>query len=257
MSANLWSGGADPDAFAQLVDGLGVDVVAVQEVDADQAHALNEVLPHGSLGPGSFEDGIGIAMRRPGKVHTVEMPWRQARATVLDPADWPELGVPIQVTAMHLMAPQLLIPRPSFALRPKQLRALEQHLGAAPSTQRVVLGDFNATPLWPAYRRMASQLTDAAVTVADAAGVVPRRTWGPWSGAPRLLRIDHAFVSGVDVETFRVVDVPGSDHSAIVMDVAAAGRSAADERAGAVEVARAGAGAGATGVASAADGDVS
>ncbi len=221
MSANLWKGGADADALAELVVRLDVDVVAVQEVGPDQAHALNEVLPHGSLGPGPCKDGTGIAMRRPGHVHPVEMPYRRARSTLLHPDEWPGLAHPIQVTAMHLMAPQLMRPRPSFSWRPQQLRALERHLGQSPNGQRVVLGDFNATPLWPAYRRMAAQFTDAAVAVAETRNVAPQRTWGPWSGSPRLLRIDHAFVSGMGVEAFEVVHVPGSDHSAIVIDVAA------------------------------------
>ena len=44
--------------------------------------------------------------------------------------------------------------------------------------------------------------------------------WGPWSGAPRLARIDHAFALGVAFEGFQVVPVRGADHSAIVMDLA-------------------------------------
>ena len=81
------------------------------------------------------------------------------------------------------------------------------------------MGDFNSTPLWPAYRRIRSHLTDAAVAVAERRGRRVGRTWGPWASAPRLLRIDHGFVSGLEVEEFRVVEVFGSDHSAIVMDV--------------------------------------
>lgn len=227
MSANLWSGAADPEGFAQLVALLEVDVVAVQELTPAQAEALSDVMPHGSHVAGATCGGIAIGMRRPGHVEPVPMPYRDAHTTVLDPADWPEIDAPIHVTATHLMAPHSLWPIPSFYLRPRQLRAIQAYLSQTPADQRVVLGDFNATPLWPAYRRMAAQLTDAAVAFAEAAGTRPVRTWGPWSGSPRLLRIDHAFVAGVQVEAFRVVHVPGSDHSAIVMDVAAPGASAA------------------------------
>jgi hypothetical protein len=84
---------------------------------------------------------------------------------------------------------------------------------------RVLIGDFNATPLWPLYRRTASQFTDAAVAVARRRGSRPSATWSPRPGMPKLFRIDHGFVRGLDVEEFKVFEVPGSDHSAIVMDL--------------------------------------
>ena len=82
-----------------------------------------------------------------------------------------------------------------------------------------MVGDFNSTPIWPVYRRIASHLTDAAVAAAKKLNRRPANTWGPWHGSPRLLRIDHGFVRGVEVEQFHVVDIPMSDHSAVVMDV--------------------------------------
>ena len=83
----------------------------------------------------------------------------------------------------------------------------------------MLVGDFNSTPLWPAYHRVCARMNDAALMVARRRGERPARTWGPWSGAPRLLRIDHGFVAGAEPEGFRVVEVPGSDHSAVVLDV--------------------------------------
>ncbi len=87
------------------------------------------------------------------------------------------------------------------------------------SPARLLVGDFNATPYWPWYRRMASQFTDAAVAVAARVGTAPKPTWGPWPGAPKLLRIDHGFLRGLEVEEFEVFEVSGSDHSALVMDL--------------------------------------
>ena len=84
---------------------------------------------------------------------------------------------------------------------------------------RVLVGDFNATPYWPWYRRMVSQFTDAAVTVAEKSGEPLKPTWGPWPGSPKVLRIDHGFLRRVDAEGFEVFDVVGSDHCALVMDL--------------------------------------
>ena len=82
-----------------------------------------------------------------------------------------------------------------------------------------MVGDFNATPIWPAYRALASHLDDAARLHAEATRQRPARTWGPWYGAPRLLRIDHAFLRGLSVDRFEVVEVAGSDHSGVLTDL--------------------------------------
>jgi endonuclease/exonuclease/phosphatase family metal-dependent hydrolase len=83
----------------------------------------------------------------------------------------------------------------------------------------VVVGDFNSTPLWPFYRRIADHLHDAALIHARRSGGRAARTWGPWHGAPRLLRIDHAFVQHLEVFDFAVVEVPDGDHSAVVVEI--------------------------------------
>jgi endonuclease/exonuclease/phosphatase (EEP) superfamily protein YafD len=82
----------------------------------------------------------------------------------------------------------------------------------------VLVGDQNTTPRWPAYRRLASTLTDAALETARREGRRPGRTWGLRYG-PRLLRIDHALVAGVTVDDVQVLPIAGSDHHALVVDV--------------------------------------
>jgi endonuclease/exonuclease/phosphatase (EEP) superfamily protein YafD len=241
LSANLYGGRARPTAVAALVEALQVDVLAAQELSFEQADALREVLPYGDLDPHAAHEGMGVALRRPARTSRVPISFRNARVAHLSPADWPELAVPLDVINVHIAAPHLAPPLGGLMRRRRQLRSLEAYLAelagrgdtpqpaatppasepeaAAPAPSRVLVGDFNATPLWPVYRRIASQLTDAAIAVAQQRGRPLKRTWGPWYGAPRLLRIDHGFVLGVHVEEFEVVEVPGSDHSAIVMDL--------------------------------------
>jgi endonuclease/exonuclease/phosphatase family metal-dependent hydrolase len=77
-----------------------------------------------------------------------------------------------------------------------------------------VCNDLNATPAWPAYRRLAERLRDAAREHAAALGARPERTWGPWHGAPRLLRIDHVFASGA--RSRHAPSRPRSDHALVV-----------------------------------------
>ena len=104
-------------------------------------------------------------------------------------------------------------------MRRRQFRDLTAFLRGSLDRVRCLIGDFNATPLWPLYRGIASHFTDAAVAVAQMRGGRPARTWGPWPGAPKLLRIDHAFVRGLSLGDFAVLPVRGSDHSAIIVEI--------------------------------------
>jgi endonuclease/exonuclease/phosphatase (EEP) superfamily protein YafD len=197
------------------VADLDADVVAVQELAAPQAEALGAVLPFGRLDPAKDFTGMGIARRSPGVVTRLPLARRDAYLTEIDPAG----GAAIELVNVHVLAPHAGPPWRALATRRAQLRGLDAHLAASPGRRRVLGGDLNATPLWPVYRRLRRRLQDGAWDAVRGNGGWPRRTWGPWPGAPRLLRIDHVLVCGVTVTAVRVVHVPGSDHSALVVDL--------------------------------------
>jgi endonuclease/exonuclease/phosphatase (EEP) superfamily protein YafD len=220
LSANLLNGGADPDALAELASGLEVDVAALQELAPEQAEAVAEVLPHGALHPARDHGGMGIALRRPARGERVPLPARDALVARLEPPDWTGLARAVEVVNVHVRAPHLLPTWRTLAQRRGQLRGLLGHLATSGDGPQVLIGDFNATPLWPLYRRLAALRRDAAREDARRRGARPRPTWGPGPRAPRLLRIDHAFVQGLAVEAVRVAPLPGSDHSALVVDLA-------------------------------------
>lgn len=228
MSANLLAGAAEAEAFAALAARLGADAVVVQELAPAQAEALAEHFPHGRLAPRSDYDGGGIALARPAPVETLPLAERDAYRTVLEPGTWPQLDAPLEILGVHVYAPHAHRGR-GLLRRPPQLRNLLAQLERpAPAAGRILVGDFNATPLWPVYRRVASRMEDAARTVARRERRRPQRTWGLNPGGRAMLRIDHAFVEGVVPERFQVVPVAGSDHRAVVLDVAV-GRSAVGE----------------------------
>ncbi len=201
---------------------VDADVVAVQELAAPQAAALAAVLPFGRLDPALDYAGMGIARRTPGAVARLPLPPRDAYLTEV------ALAVPgggtlgVEVVNVHILAPHLQPTWWALAGRRAQLRGLEAHLEASADRPRVLVGDLNATPAWPLYRRLCRRLCDGARAVAaNGARSRPLRTWGPWPGAPRLLRLDHVLVRGVRVTALRVLPLPGSDHSALVVDIAA------------------------------------
>jgi len=219
LSANLWNGKADPDAFAALVGSLAVDVCAVQEVSPEQAEALSAVLPHGQLEPANNCTGMGLLANRPCRLDRISLTTRDCHIARFDPGAWPELRVSLEVLCTHITAPHVWPPGSAFIPRRQQASALRDYLAKPAHGARVLVGDLNSTPSWPFYRQIASHLGDAAVMAARARGRRPLRTWGPTPRSPRLLRIDHAFVDGIAVEELQVLPIEGADHSAIILDL--------------------------------------
>ena len=216
LSANLANGRAHADAFGDLVEAVDPDVVAVQELDPAQAEALARVLPFGKLEPARDHHGMGIALRAPGSVRPLRLPYRAAFVAELA---GPEDDEPVEVLNFHLAAPHVRPVVQRMRDRRGQLREVLAHLDATPRRRRVLAGDLNATPLWPAYRRLRTRFDDAAVQASRRIGRRPGRTWGPWSGSIRLFRIDHVLVRGFVATETRVLPLRGSDHSALVADL--------------------------------------
>jgi len=214
------NGRADPEAFADLVRSSGADAVVVQELSPEQARALAGVLPHGRFEPARDFTGMGIALRHAAEFDRVVLTYRDARVARLDPAHWPALTGGLEIVNVHMASPAFG-PRAwnRFRYRRDQCRRLVEYLDATAGRTRAVLGDFNATPAWPLYQRVAGRLEDLALSHARSRSAKPAKTWARWVGGPSLLRIDHCFGSGLRVDDFQVVAIRGSDHSGLVVDL--------------------------------------
>ncbi len=219
MTANLWADHVDAAAFAERVQHFDPDVVCTQELNPAAADRLAELYPYGELSPAHDFRGMGIALNRPGKVTELELFHKGGLIALLDPGDWPMLSEPLEIMNLHFAAPGPRRAIHAHFARRRQLAGFDDYLATAPDRPRMVLGDMNSTPVWPLYRRLASRFEDVHRTVARRFGRYPRRTWGPTARWPRLLRIDHVFVEKITVSDLWVIPIPGSDHSAIMLDL--------------------------------------
>lgn len=213
MSANLWGPNVDPAGLAHVLRDVDPDVLVVQELDPPAAEPIAAHFPHHRLNPIGETMGSGIATRRAANLARIPLRYRSGWSAQLGPDAWHELPGPIEVIGVHMANPVAWPWWRSSVHRRHQLAGLLTHCDAVPGP-RVIVGDLNASPAWPLYRRMTGRFTDGAV----AAGT-PERTWRFQARTPPLLRIDHVFGEGVEFASTQPVRVPGADHLGLVVTV--------------------------------------
>jgi endonuclease/exonuclease/phosphatase (EEP) superfamily protein YafD len=154
---------------------------------------------------------MGLAVQVHADIDRIAFPHRDPVRAQFDGGRW---GFDqLEVVSVHVVNP---IARPfswSQRMRQQELEALEGLLAVSAST-RVLVGDFNSSPAWPLYRRLARIASDG-----PAAAGAARRTWSYYPSTPLLLRIDHAFLQGARCVSSQVVPIEGSDHRGLIVDV--------------------------------------
>lgn len=213
LSINLLADRAAPEDLHRVLSEADPDVVCVQELGPMTAAVIANLLPHGRLDPRDDLFGLGIATRHPVRVERLEFEERSGWIARLEPDRWAGLEQPVDIFDVHLVNP---LDRPWGATRRARRRQVQKIVAAAHERDvaRVVIGDMNATPLWREYKTLTEIGTDAALATGT-----DRRTWSQFLFGPRLLRIDHAFVSGAHPVTTSTVRVRGTDHSALILDI--------------------------------------
>lgn len=217
LTANLLGGASDAAAVVGVVREHRVDVLAVQELSPEHMAALDRLglvwlLPYRSASPA----GSGLFSRFP-LVDTGVRPnpggFGQAYGTVLVP----DAG-PLHVESVHASSPYAVSQVPCWRA---DLTAQPPATPAGPV--RVLAGDFNATLDHAAFRRL---LRTGYRDAADVVGAGLAGTWGPYDGDPiPPVTIDHVLVDRrIGVRAVSVHAVPGSDHRAVLAELAVPGR---------------------------------
>lgn len=213
MSINLLVGRADHRALERVIEDVDPDVLACQELVPEHATIITRLLPYGHLDPTRNYHGLGIATRFPSQVERFPLAHRDGWRATLSADRWPSLDRDLEVINVHIQSPVDSHPVRARRNRKSQTTAIIDHVREN-RRPRVLVGDMNATPAWRTYRRIAATMQDGPVATGTAA-----RTWGPWWWAPRLLRIDHAFVDGALPLRSWIERIRGTDHAALVIEI--------------------------------------
>lgn len=215
--ANVLRANKSSERLAAQIAQADPDMVVLVEVDRRWLSDLEPVLagyPERLENPLDNNFGVAFYSRLPvesaeliyfGPEHEIDGPGIVASVMVQD--------VPVQVFGVHTLPPAAL----QFAVhRDLQLEDLADRIATVPG-QVVVVGDLNTTMYAQGYKDLLSRtgLTNAR----EGKGLM-----GTWpAGFSGLFRIpiDHVLVSdGLQVTSLQVGDYAGSDHRALIAELA-------------------------------------
>jgi len=219
LSANLRYGRAEAEPVVRYAEE-SADIVALQELTPAalarlEAAGLDRMFPHRALREMDEPGGVGIWSRYPiTDVRIDDGFWLGMLAVGVQ---IPGAGAATTVMTVHLSAPW---PDPLQGWRDDLTRLADTLLKAARASSGPVLlaGDLNATPDMREFRRLLRQGYQDAGAQAGA-GVV--RTHPADIVAPPVFAVDHILTRGYVATSVRTLQVPGSDHRALLAQLVA------------------------------------
>ena len=218
LSANVARGSVEARVLTRMIRNRRVDLLSLQELTPELAAQLRrgpagEILPHAALRTGVGASGTGLMSRRPLALRP--MPAGMANRTAVARTRWPGFGS-FEVLAVHPPPPT----RAQVDGWAPDLRRLPR--ARARSRTRLLAGDFNATLDHGELRRLLAR------GYRDAAASAGSGLTGTWPSHRRLppVAIDHVLAPrSWRVVRADVLDLPGSDHRAVLAELAPPRRS--------------------------------
>lgn len=217
VTANLRYGLADAEFLVDLARA-NADLISVQELTLPEAQRLarsgiGEHFPYSVLLPAEASGGAAIWSRYPIEELGLKRPevgMITARLRI------PGVRLDPVFANVHIGAP--------FATPFDKWRATMALLGhtldelrsTADGATVIVAGDFNATPDIENYRQL---LADGYADAVQQSGAGFDPTFPSDRWYPPSIPIDHVLLNGATAATSHTVDVPGSDHRAVVLRV--------------------------------------
>ncbi|MCD2196093.1 endonuclease/exonuclease/phosphatase family protein [Actinomycetospora endophytica] len=214
LSFNVDQGGADVGALAAEIRRARPDVVVLPEAADRFAVRLGGAIP--DLG---YRSVVAAAPGAP-DVHGIAVLTASAMGPLSSRVIWQGHADPwlelsggalggLRLVAVHVAAP---VPG-KIRSWPRELAQLATWCGAGPA---VLVGDFNATLDHAEFRAGSAGCQDAAAVTGNGLTATWNAAWPRWFGA----QIDHVLVGGdLRPEDLLVLDLPGSDHRALLARV--------------------------------------
>lgn len=215
VTANLYLLNPVPEQAGRALRALRPDVLVVPELGADalarlRASHLLDDLPFSVVELGERKETVGLFSRLP--LHDIDT--RAVGGRRLPRATVTVGGTEVRLLAVHALPPiSTLQPlwRRSLLELAQESRALE--------LPAVVAGDLNADRDHALFRRL------LATGLQDAHDVRGRGLARTWPASFPILHLDHVLVrdgAGTRLVVLKVdeADLPGSDHKAVVADLA-------------------------------------
>ena len=197
------------DEVVQRTIASGADVVSVQEVDNDWAHALRVGLaskyPYMRVEARGNCYGIALFSKLPyAEVNTSEVQGVPYIEAIVQTNDGP-----VRIVSVHATSP---ISYAHFQRRNTLLAHLGEDIGRQ-AMPTVLVGDLNTVHWDRAYRTFS---TRSGLQPVNSPGL---RTW-PSIGPIALIPLDHLMVShGLGATALQRFTIPGSDHRGLVADI--------------------------------------
>jgi endonuclease/exonuclease/phosphatase family metal-dependent hydrolase len=210
MSVDGAQGKANAMNIVQVAQAYSVDVVVVTQLSNELAHQLT-VDGLNVLGTAQWVQVPADGMNGTGVWSTAQIQNPQAINQLSRPGVSGEIQTgsgPLGITVVQLTGDPLTRSSSWHSDMTKLAKLTE------PTKPGFLVGDLNATPWQPAFRKLTGTgLRDAA----DVVGQGLRPTWPSWSPLP-VVPLDHVMVTpGVGVSSASNPTIAGSNHRALIV----------------------------------------
>lgn len=220
LSSNIQKGEAETASFVTLATDRA-DVIMMSEVTAEAAArfreaGLRKTFPYSILVPRAGAGGMGLWSRYP---LTALRPSKYGNNFVAARVRVPGVRDDPLLASVHLMSP-LAGGANTFTDWDHRITAAKaefvDYADTAGPAAVIIAGDFNATPDMRQFRDLLDVGYRDAVNQTGA-GFAP--TYSPHPAIPPLITIDHVLTRNAAASSIDTVDIPDSDHRALLATV--------------------------------------
>lgn len=221
LSSNLRHGNADP-AFIVNLAAEDADVITVSELTAEEVHHFEQAgigmtFPYSHLLPAPGASGIGMWSRYP--LTVLSAPRHRGISIPAARVQFPGLRFEPLLASVHVSSPVADDANTVAEWRSGMAGAKAQldNFGRAAGPAAVIVGgDYNSTPDMRQFRDL---LTDGYRDAVDQLGAGFSPTFPSDRWYPPLITIDHILTRNAAASSIRTIDVPGSDHRALLATI--------------------------------------